>query len=149
MQRTIRSEKPSCLSVSAHTRPAAPEQQDHRSRPRPLFPSKLPLSFIFPTPTCTHYEHVGAAAVAGTWRDTLGHHLCPSLQLQGLRVGKGSLICIRGSSPASSPPYNPIPSHTRLPSTTGLCYMLFSSQDTPPPPSLFKTFSLKPGPCDP
>lgn len=35
-------------------------------------------------PTCAHDQHVGAAAVAGAWRDARGHHLGPSLQLQGL-----------------------------------------------------------------
>lgn len=37
-----------------------------------------------PPPTCAHDQHVGAAAVAGAWRDARGHHLGPSLQLQGL-----------------------------------------------------------------
>lgn len=85
MHRTILSEKPSCRRVSAHTKPAAPAGRGLWIRDH-LSPPHLPL--MIPTPTCAHNEHVGAATVASTWRDALGHHLGPSLQLQGLGVAR-------------------------------------------------------------
>lgn len=79
------------------------------------------LPFMTSPPTCAHNEHVGAAAVASTWRDTLGHHLGPSLQLQGLGIARewgasGSWgpwptsRCQHLTSPASSP-LTLLPSH--------------------------------------
>lgn len=53
--------------------------------------------------TCAHNEHVGAATVASTWRDTLGHHLGPSLQLQGLGVTRDWGAA--GSRGHGQPPY--------------------------------------------
>lgn len=53
-------------------------------------------------PTCAHDQHVGAAAVAGAWRDARGHHLGPSLQLQGL--GAAGKLGAAGSGGHRHPP---------------------------------------------
>lgn len=85
MHRTILSEKPSCRSVSAHTRPAAPVPRAQQSGPTPQ------TSLLHPGPwdpplTCTHNKHISAASMASARGDALGHHLGPSLLLQSLGV---------------------------------------------------------------
>lgn len=85
MHRTILSEKPSCRSVSAHTRPAAPVPRAQQSGPTPQ-PSLLHPGPWDPPLTCTHNKHISAASMASARGDALGHHLGPSLLLQSLGV---------------------------------------------------------------
>lgn len=123
-------------------------------------PSHPTLPLITPPPTCAHNEHVGAAAVASAWRDALGHHLGPSLQLQGLGVarelgaagswGHGQLPCHNSSSLASSPPspFTLLPSHTHeTPSHHRALHMLFPGPSCPPQLSLLPEPQVAPLPA--